>query len=100
MNRQNDNERLLADVLAEADVVGFRAALFDETLRLARRRRRFRQARRAIPVVTVFVGLALLMWRPQPPQSTPRETMQRNYAVVLSQPLPAAGMRDDTSTAD
>jgi hypothetical protein len=28
MNRQNDNERLLADVLAEADAVGFHEALF------------------------------------------------------------------------
>jgi hypothetical protein len=92
MNPQNDHERLLADVLAEADAAGFREALFGETLRLARRRRRFRQARQAVPVVAVFVGLALLMRGGRPPEGTPREAVQKNYVVILSQPLPAAAL--------
>src|SRR6266581_9470238 len=92
MNRQNDNERLLADVLTGEDGAGFRDALFSETLRLARRRRHFRQARRAAPVVAGIVGLCLLVWHSLPRQVKLPEARQQNYAVVHSQPLPAAAL--------
>ena len=92
MNRQTDNERLLADVLADENAGGFREALFSETLRLAHRRRHFRQTRRAVSVAAVFVGLALFAWRSLPPQISPAEATQKNYAVVHSQPLPTAAV--------
>ena len=92
MNRPNDHERLLADVMAGPDAAGFRETLFGETLRLARRRRRFRQARQAVPVVAVFIGLALLIRPGLPPRVTRHEAPQENYAVVLSQPLPVAAL--------
>jgi len=92
MNRPNDHERLLADVMAGADAAGFREALFGETLRLARQRRRFRKAWQAVPVVAVFVGLALLIRQGLPPRVTPREAIQQNHVVVVSQPLPAAAL--------
>ena len=90
MNRPTDHEHLLAEVLAGEDAAGFREALFSETLRLARRRRHFRQARRAAAVMAVFVGLGWLGWHSLPRQGKSPEAMQQNYAVVHSQPLPAA----------
>ena len=87
MNHQNDKERLLADVLAGEDGAGFREALLSETLRLARRRRHFRQTRRASAVVAVFVGLGWLGWHSLPWQVKSPEAMQQNYVVVHSQPL-------------
>ena len=92
MNRQNDNERLLADVLAGGDAAGFREALLSETLRLARRRRHFRRARQAAAVVAMLAGIALLAWHSLPPQVKSPEARRQNYAVVHSQPLPAAAL--------
>ena len=90
MNRPTDHEHLLADVLAGEDGAGFREALLSETLRRARRRRHFRQARRAAVGVVVFVGLCLLVWHRLPRQVKSPEAMQQNYVVIHSQPLPAA----------
>ena len=92
MNQQNDNERLLADVLTGEDVAGFREALFSETLRRARRRRHFRQARQAVPAMAVMVGLCLWVWHSLPRPVKLPEAKQQNYAVVHSQPLPAAAL--------
>jgi hypothetical protein len=92
MNQQNDHERLLADVLAGEDVAGFREALFSETLRRARRRRHFRQARRGSAAVAVFVGLGLWVWHSLPSQVKSPAVSRPNYAVVHSQPLPAAAL--------
>lgn len=87
---------LLADVLAEAQPADFRAALLGETLRLARRRRHFRQARRVATVAaTVALGL-FVFW----PRSAPRPTPNlpspapelHAYALVTTQPLPAAAI--------
>jgi len=92
MNRPTDHEHLLADVFAGEDAAGFRDALFRETLRLARRQRHFRQARRVAPVVAMLAGLALVVWRTSPPQVAPVAAIPKPYAVVLSQPLPAAAL--------
>jgi len=92
MNRPTDHEHLLADVLAGEDGAGFREALFSETLRLARRRRYFRQARRAATALAVLGGLCLLVWHSLPRRVKLPEARQQNYAVVHSQPLPAAAL--------
>ena len=60
MNLRPDNQNLLNEVLAEASSADFRAALLDRTLRLARRRRKFRQARRASGILAVAILSVIL----------------------------------------
>ena len=50
MNDRVDQDNLLAEVLAEASPADFRTAMLAETLRLARRRRHFRQSRHGLGV--------------------------------------------------
>ena len=91
MNPPADKDQLLADVLADENSDGFREALLTETLGLVRRRRRFRQVRRAASGLVVIVGLAVLVWRNPPPPVVTPESAGRGYAMVRSQPLrPAA----------
>ena len=88
MNESADNDRLLSDILAEGTRPGFREALLGQTLRLARRRRRFRQARRGASVLAAVAGVVFLLWRSMPPTfPTQAETP---YALVRTQPLLAA----------
>lgn len=91
MNRQTDNERLLADVLAAESDDGFRGALLGETLRLARRRRQFRQMRR-IGGVTALLIIAALGVRQLGPKQAEKQQMARtpaptSYQLVVTQPL-------------
>lgn len=90
MNRRTDNERLLADVLADESGDGFREALLNETLRHVRRRRQWRRARRISAVLALVVVIAISVW----PGATPRVTRPgiarlpvATYQLVLSQPL-------------
>jgi hypothetical protein len=91
MNRPTDNERLFADALAEAGPPGFREGMLGETLRLARRRRQFRQARK----VGIAMGLAALLaiWL-RPTTTTHRraktEAASESYRLVETQPVPAS----------
>src|SRR5665213_1077369 len=93
MSDRNNKENLLNEVLAEASPAGFREALLGETLRLARRRRHFRQTRQTIGVLGVFILLAILGWQNWPTQSVvskpiAKKTARTNYKLVLTQPLP------------
>lgn len=89
MNDPREIERLLADVLGEG--VGFRDGLLHETLRRARRRRRFRQARRAAPVLGLAIVLGVLAWRFFPAGPGPLHAPARPYEIVHTRPLaPAA----------
>ncbi|HEY1719070.1 MAG TPA: hypothetical protein VGH42_12355 [Verrucomicrobiae bacterium] len=93
MENKTDNEQLLNDVLAEASPAGFREALLGETLRLARRRRHFRQTRQTIGILGAFVLLAILGWQNWPMQpvvSKPlaEKATPENYKLVRTQPLP------------
>ncbi len=54
MNNRIDQETLLTEVFAEGSPADFRAAMLTETLRLARRRRHFRQFRRGLGVFAVM----------------------------------------------
>ncbi|HZF01933.1 MAG TPA: hypothetical protein VE344_08565 [Methylomirabilota bacterium] len=93
MNRLTDNDDLLADVFSETAPADFRDAMLGQTLRLAGRRRRFQQTRRAISVLAVFGLLAGLVWQNWPEQpivSKPlaKKTAQTNYRLVRTQQLP------------
>lgn len=93
MTNKNDQERLLDDVLVGEADAGFHEALLAETLRLARKRRRFRHAQRVggvLAVVSVIAAVAI--WRnPRAPVIVPPPPAQ-NYQLTLSQPFPAASM--------
>ncbi len=93
MSDRNNKEKLLNDVLAETSPADFREALLGETLRLARRRRHFRQTRQTIGVLGVFILLAILgrqNWPTQSVASKPvaKKTTPESYKLVLTQPLP------------
>ena len=93
MNREADNGPLLNDVLAEAVPPDFRKALLDQTLCLTRRRRRWRQTRRAAALVVALGLLALLVWQNVPPHPAapmpPAKAEVKSYQLVRTQPLPA-----------
>jgi len=88
MNPASDNERLLHDVLADATPVGFREALLGETLRLARRRRHWRQMQRAVTVLAVLVLATIAGWRAWVPGPSKPE-LSASYQLVRSRPLRA-----------
>jgi len=92
MSRRTDNERLLADVIAGESDAAFHEALLGETLRLACRRRRFRQARQAAAVVAVLVGLATLVWQGLLPRLATPAQSKGSYAIIRTVPLPATAI--------
>jgi hypothetical protein len=97
MNERTDNQNLLAEVLAEASPPDFRAAMLAETLRLARRRRQFRQARRAVGVLTAASLLAVLVAQQfsEPTTiSTPlaKKIAKKSYEPVRTQPMPTGAL--------
>jgi hypothetical protein len=90
VNNPGHNERLLADVLGEGLSPDFREGLLNETLRLARHRRRFRQVRRAASAMAVLAALGLLVWHQFPSGRAPAGFPTKPYTVVRTQPLPPA----------
>jgi hypothetical protein len=96
MNPEPDNEQLLADVLSEAVPADFREALLGETLRLARRRRRWRQTRRAAALLVALGLLAVLVRQNFPPQPlVPMPVAKakvKSYELVRTQPLSAGAI--------
>lgn len=96
MNRPTDNERLLDDVLSEAVPADFREALLGETLRLAGRRRRWRQTRRAAALLVALGLLAVLVRQnfPPPPLAPMPVTKAKvkSYELICTQPLSAGAM--------
>ena len=88
MGDPTHNERLLADVLGEGVAADLRESLLNETLRLARRRRHFRQARAVASALAVVAALGLLLWHLSPPGRYRWGTPARPYLLVRTQPLP------------
>jgi hypothetical protein len=94
MNLPSENERLLNDLLAEGTPADFRLALLDQTLGLARWRRRWRQTRRAAAALAVFAGLAVGLWRlaPPPPPAPVPAAARSSVEIVRTRPLPAGAL--------
>ncbi len=97
MNGRTDNQKLLAEVLAEASPADFREAMLAETLHLARRRRQFRQARRAVGVLAAASLLAVLVGQrfSKPPgisRPLAKTIEQPSYELVRTQPLLASAL--------
>jgi|SRR5690348_8843974 len=93
MNDRSDN--LLDDVLTEAAPADFRDAMLGKTLRLVRRRRRWRQTRRAAALLAVLVLCGVFIWQKNMPQKpvalspTPAaKAAGKSYILVGTQPLP------------
>ena len=75
---------MLSEVLGEAGPAGLREALLSQTLRLARRRRVFRKARRVVSAAALLVALGFVCW-----PFIPRNPL-RAYVLVRTQPVPNA----------
>lgn len=90
MNDPGHNEHFLSDVLSEGISVDFREGLLNQTLRLARRRRRSRQVRRTASALAVVVGLGLLVWQRLPSTLRPTGFPAKAYTIVRTKPLPQA----------
>lgn len=89
-----DQQKLLDDVLAESSPPDFRAALLGETLRLARRRRRWRQTRSAASVLVVVALTLLFALENQPrkmdaPRPLAKTPSIQSYQLVVTRPLSA-----------
>jgi hypothetical protein len=90
MNPRIDREALLDDITADSLPAEFRTGLLQETLRLARQRRRFRQIRRAAASLALLAGLAVWLWRSPSPTSVSQTAGTRTVTVVRSSPLSAS----------
>ena len=97
MNQEPDNGLLLNDVLAEAASPDFREALLGETLRLARRRRRWRQTRRVAGIIVTLALLGIFVWQNNLPQQPVAlmpvaKAKVKSYQLVHTQPLSAGAI--------
>ena len=93
MKRSDEHKRLLADALADDEPAGFRDAVLTETLRRARSRKHWRQARRGALAVAAVVLLTVLvrMNLPTTPPLAGAPIENSSYTLVKTQPLvPAA----------
>jgi hypothetical protein len=86
------NKPLLSDVLAEDTNADFRQALLGHTLRIVRRKRRFRKVRQGAYASLMVVALALIsvhFFIPKPPAP---KRLEPSYTLVMTQPLPASAV--------
>jgi hypothetical protein len=81
---------LLGEVLNEGSGLGFREGLFQQTLKLVRRRRRIRKLQQGASLVAVLAGLGCLIWYQVLPLRVPAGMPARPYAMVRTQPLSQA----------
>lgn len=91
MNRRTDNERLLAEVLADESGEGFQEALLAETLRHVRRRRHWRRARQIGGGLALAVVIGIAIWPGTAPRIMPKQEIAgrsvATYQLVVSQRL-------------
>ena len=97
MNERPEPSPLLDDVMSEALPPDFRAAMLGETLRLARRRRRWQQARPVAGVLGMLFLAAWLAWHNGPATTSKVPPIvpvpaRKAYQVVETRPLSAAAL--------
>jgi hypothetical protein len=92
MNREADHDRLLADALTDSAPAGFQEAMLNQTLRLARRHRRFRQTRRAAAVLVAVCAVAASIWKMSTRQPSALPSPPAGYELVRTQPLPSGAI--------
>lgn len=96
MKPESENEPLLDAVFSEAAPAEFRDAILGETLRLVRRRRRWRQTRRLAVLVVAGGVLSVLVWqnlsRRVVPPPTVAKAEVKNYQLATTQPFPASAI--------
>jgi len=97
MNHKADNGQLLAEVLSEGTTVDFRDAMLGETLRLVRRRRRWRQTQRVAALLVALGLCGIFIWQKNSPPRpiTPAaaaKAVAKNYQLVHTRPLPASAI--------
>jgi hypothetical protein len=109
MSEPPNHERLLTEILTEDSAVAGRGALLGQMLHAARRRRRFRQARRAACALVLLAAGLWAFW-PHPTPTGKRPEGPRPYALVQTHPfsktallqtspLPAANLLRSLPTA-
>jgi hypothetical protein len=92
MNHEIDHERLLADALADSAPAGFRETMLRQTLKLARRRRRFRQTRRVAAALVALCAVTALLWKTSPYWLFAPRLRSSSYELVRTQSLPAGAI--------
>ena len=106
MNNGNDRQNLLDEVLSEAAPADFREVMLGRTLRIARRRRQFRQLRRSVALLAIL-GLcgALFGEKIRPLEMVPSAPTSairaagKNYKLVETRPLPVGDIVSTKSLA-
>jgi len=94
MNERPEQQKLLDDLLDESLPADFRAALLEQTLRLARRRRRWRQSRMAGAVLCVLLATVWLAGREWTMKVSPVQPLAKGpgpqgWRLVETRSLPA-----------
>src|SRR5437879_5397284 len=79
-------EELLHDLLEETAPPDFQAALLEETLRHARRRKRVRRLGNGLAVAAIAGLVAVAVWRPHRPAGVVQPPSS-SVTIVQSQPL-------------
>lgn len=92
MSNSADRQRLLADVLAEAEQAGFRERLLDETLCLARQRLRIRCLLRTSAALAAVGVLGLAAWRLAAPHPSAARPQAAGFESVHTMPMPAGAV--------
>lgn len=80
-------EKLLDDLLEEAAPPEFRAALLDETLRQARRRKTIRRFNSALGATALVALLAFVFWKTHGPNVATNRIRKPDLIIVQSRPL-------------
>lgn len=97
MNRKPDKEQLLDDVLTEATPTRFRDTLLSETLCLVKRRRRWRETRRAAALLALLALFGFFIRQDNLPQKSTAPapaaaTKRKSLMLVNTQTLPTGNV--------
>jgi hypothetical protein len=87
MRNESEINGLLDEVFEDVAPSSFRAELFGQTLKEARRRNRARRRNQAVLTLAAVALAGLLVWRREAPRIVPQRSSPSSLAVVRSAPL-------------